>query len=358
MSRFLLMDIGAGTMDVLYYDTEADLHYKAVVKSPVRHIAERAAEITGDLLVTGVEMGGGPLSDVLKKKAEKAQVVMSASSALTIHHNRDKVRSWGIKIVKDADIQDLMQDARYSLLTVGDIDLARIRNIVETFGVPFSFDMVGACVQDHGTPPDGMSHLDYRHSIFKETLDEHPFPHALLYRDNDVPATLNRLRSVADSLHMLPADERYVMDSGMAAILGSSMDPLARSKDKVLVLDVATSHTLGAALEGEEIAGFFEYHTRDISVDRLDDLLRQLADGELAHERILQEGGHGAYIRKAFGFDAVEAIVSTGPKRSLVAGSRLPIALGAPLGDNMMTGTVGLLEAIRRHKGLKSISYT
>ena len=87
MSKFLLIDIGAGTMDVLYYDTEADLHYKAVVKSPVRHIAERAAEITGDLLVTGVEMGGGPVSNVLKQKAEKAEVIMSASSAATININ-------------------------------------------------------------------------------------------------------------------------------------------------------------------------------------------------------------------------------------------------------------------------------
>ena len=157
--------------------------------------------------------------------------------------------------------------------------------------------------------------------------------------------------------YILPADEIYVMDSGMAAILGSSMDPLARSKGKTLVLDVATSHTLGAALDGEEIAGFFEYHTRDISLDRLDYLLQKLADGELEHEKILEEGGHGAYTRKAFGFDAVEIIVSTGPKRSLVEGSKLPITPGAPLGDNMMTGTVGLLEAIRKRKGLKPISY-
>ena len=34
MSRFLMVDIGAGTMDVLWYDTNTDLHYKAVVKSP------------------------------------------------------------------------------------------------------------------------------------------------------------------------------------------------------------------------------------------------------------------------------------------------------------------------------------
>ena len=358
MSRFLLLDIGAGTMDVLYYDTEADLHYKAVVKSPVRHIAESTAKITGDLLVTGVEMGGGPLSDVLKQKAQNHHIVMSASSAATIHHNPDRVRALGIEIVDDADIRGLMHVARYNLLTVGDIELERIRSIVNAFGVPFSFDIVGACVQDHGTPPDGMSHLDYRHSIFKAALDADPFPHALLYRSDDVPLMLNRLRSVAEGLQELPAEEIYVMDSGMAAILGSSMDPRARSKQKVLVLDVATSHTLGAALEGEEIAGFFEYHTRDITVDRLDDLLRKLADGQLVHPQILKQGGHGAYTRKSFGLEAVEAVISTGPKRRLTAGSRMPITPGAPLGDNMMTGTVGLLEAIRRRNGLEPISYT
>jgi hypothetical protein len=30
---------------------------------------------------------------------------------------------------------------------------------------------------------------------------------------------------------------------------------------------------------------------------------------------------------------------------------------GAPLGDNMMTGCVGLLEALRRRKGLEPILY-
>ena len=33
MSRFLMVDIGAGTMDVLWYDSRIDLHYKAVVGS-------------------------------------------------------------------------------------------------------------------------------------------------------------------------------------------------------------------------------------------------------------------------------------------------------------------------------------
>jgi uncharacterized protein (DUF1786 family) len=114
---------------------------------------------------------------------------------------------------------------------------------------------------------------------------------------------------------------------------------------------------VGAALEGGEMAGFFEYHTSDITLERLEILLKELADGKLEHERILKEGGHGAYIRRSFGFGAADLILATGPKRKLVENSRLPITFGAPLGDNMMTGTVGVLEAIRRREGLRPISY-
>jgi uncharacterized protein (DUF1786 family) len=147
------------------------------------------------------------------------------------------------------------------------------------------------------------------------------------------------------------------MDSGMAAILGGSMDVLAHNKKRVVILDVATSHTVGAALLGAELAGFFEYHTSDITLERLEDLLVELCDGNIEHPRILAEGGHGAYLRRAIGFQNVDVIIATGPKRRLVEGSKFPIAFGAPLGDNMMTGTVGLLEALRRRKRLATINY-
>lgn len=355
MSRFLIADIGAGTMDVLYLDTESGLHYKAVTKSPVLYLAEKAASLPGNLVITGREMGGGPISNVLRKRAQEAEVVMSVSSAATIHHNLDRVRSWGIRVVENSQGEQLRKHPRYSTLTIGDLQLERLQQIVGGLGVSFSFDMVGICAQDHGTPPQGVSHLDYRHNLFKASLDESPFPHALLYKADEVPITLNRLRSIVESARMLPTDEIYVMDSGMAAILGATMDPHARPKKRVLVLDVATSHTIGAAIDAGEIAGFFEYHTRDITPERLESLLRALADGKLEHQKILKEGGHGAYIRKAFGFQAAEIIVATGPKRELLRGSRLPIVFGAPLGDNMMTGAVGLLEAITRRKALKPI---
>jgi uncharacterized protein (DUF1786 family) len=357
MSRFLMVDIGAGTMDVLYFDDDSGLHYKAVARSPVLHLADRAARLPGKLLITGCEMGGGAISQVLRKIAEDTEVLMTASAAMTLHHHPDRVRGWGIRIIDDAEAERLGSSGRFSRLEIGDLEMERLEQLVRGFGVPFEFDVVGVCAQDHGMPPEGVSHLDYRHNLLKSRLDKDPFPHASLYHADQVPATFNRLRSIAASAARLATGDVYVMDSGMAAILGASMDVNAGTKERILVLDVATSHTVGAALVRGEIAGFFEYHTHDITVEKLDQLLIDLAEGRLEHRRVLKEGGHGAYIRKAIGFDAIEAIVATGPKRRLVEQSSLSFTFGAPWGDNMMTGTVGLLEAIRRVNGMKPIRY-
>ncbi len=354
-TRTLMIDVGAGTMDVLAFDTASPLHYKAVVRSPVALISEEADRLPGDLLLTGCEMGGGALSEVLRERARSAQVVVTASAAMTLHHSPDRVRAWGIQIVDDTTAARLARGGSFRILELTDLPMARLEQIVTAFGIPFDFDVVAVCAQDHGMPPDQVSHLDYRHQIYQHLLDRSPHPESVLFEASEVPETLNRLRSIARTARRLPAKEVYVMDSGFAAILGASMDRRARGLDRVLVLDVATSHTVGAALAGEKIAGFFEYHTRDISVERLDSLLRELADGELSHQRVLSEGGHGAYLREAIGFDNVQAIIATGPKRALAASSQLPLTFGAPFGDNMMTGNVGMLEAIRRRKGLPPI---
>jgi uncharacterized protein (DUF1786 family) len=357
MSKFLLIDVGAGTMDVLSYDDATGVHYKAVVKSPVQYISERASSLPGNLLISGREMGGGRLSEVLRNRSRTAEVLMTHSSALTISHQPDKVRSLGIRLIKDEEAMRLSKREDYSNLMLGDIQIDHLGQIVKDLGVPFEFDVLGICAQDHGMPPEGVSHLDHRHRLFKDVLDKTPSPLALLYTADEVPHTFNRLRSIAETGGALSVRRVYVMDSGMAAILGASMDFEARKRRNILVLDVATSHTVGAALADGELAGFFEYHTRDITAEKLDLLIRGLADGKLDHEQILREGGHGAYMRRTLGFDSIEMIVATGPKRRLVENSRLPITYGAPFGDNMMTGTVGLLEAIRRREGKPPIIY-
>jgi uncharacterized protein (DUF1786 family) len=357
MGRYLMLDVGAGTLDMLCYDTDHDLHYKAVVRSPVRVLADEIRHASGNLVVTGGEMGGGPVSQALIDRARTAQVVMSAPSAATIHHDRERVARHGIRVVDRSEAEQLKTDSRFQHVKTGDLQPDRLQRLVEGMGVPFEFDAVAICAQDHGVAPPGVSHLDFRHQSFTAALERDPVPQALMYRSDEVPESMNRLLTIADDALHLPADRVYVMDSGMAAILGASMDRLATDKEKILVLDIATSHTVGAAMQKGRLCGFFEYHTKDITVDRLDQLLKALPEGRLSHRQILDEGGHGAYSRTAFDFADVQLILSTGPRRRLIASSSLPITLGAPWGDNMMTGTVGLLEAVRQREGLPSITY-
>jgi len=349
--------VGAGTLDVLFYDDRSGLHYKAAVRSPVLYLAEQAQSMSGNLLITGVEMGGGVLLDVLSRHARGARVIISGSAARTLSHNPQRIREAGLEIIEDSQAATIAGSGEYTLLKLCDFPREHLESIVASFGVPFEFDIVGVCAQDHGLPPEGKSHLDFRHEIIKTALDRTPSPESLLYEKESVPPFLNRLKSMAETAADLPCAEVYVMDSGIAAIIGASMDFQLKGKRRFIVLDIATSHTVCAAMENDEIAGVVEYHTRDLSLEKLESLLVDLAEGKLVHRQVLAEGGHGAYIRKAFGFEAVELIVATGPKRRLVEKTKLPVSFGAPLGDNMMTGTAGLLEAIKRRKGLKFSLY-
>ncbi len=350
MSRYLLIDVGAGTLDLLCHDESTGEHFKAVLKSPLRTIANAIRNLNGDLLVTGVEMGGGRIASLLKERAQSHRVVMSTESAATIHHDPERVKSFGIEIVGPEEARSLADRPEFAHIALADIEPARIQMLVEGLGIPFKFDTIGLCAQDHGVAPRGVSHLDFRHQLFANALDRLPFPHALVFPADSIPETFNRLRCMARTASTLPADEIYVMDSGMAAIQGACCDPLCRDMQQFMVLDIATSHTVGAAIAGGEIAGFFEYHTRDITVEKLDRLLRQLPGGEISHARILGEGGHGAYTRRRFDYSENEIIITTGPQRAMMADSSLPLSNGAPWGDNMMTGTVGILEAIRKLK--------
>jgi uncharacterized protein (DUF1786 family) len=350
MKNILAIDIGAGTMDILCYDPQEKMHYKAVVKSPVRTLAANIAATTGNLVVSGVEMGGGPVTETMIERAQTADVKISSHAAATLHHDPARVKAMGIEVVSDEMVAALKNDTGYTPVTLQDIDAERIQQIVEGFGLAFEFEAVAVCAQDHGAAPAGVSHLEFRHNLFKERLDRSPYPHMLMFTPRTLPSEFNRLNSIARAAAQLPTREVFVMDSGMAAIMGASLDPAARLHKTLMVLDVATSHTVGAVLTDGMLQASFEYHTHDMTLKRLEQLMQDLPEGNLSHAQILAEGGHGAYLREAPGGGAVEAIVATGPKRRLLAGSSLQITWGAPWGDNMMTGCVGLLEALFRRQ--------
>jgi uncharacterized protein (DUF1786 family) len=235
----------------------------------------------------------------------------------------------------------------------GDIVVEDMVAILESMGIEPVVDFLGICVQDHGTPEEEISSLDFRHHILKGIIDEDPRPSAFLFEAHRIPPYLRRMRAVAMDARGIPSGKVYLMDTGMAAVLGASSDRSARGKGCIIVLDIASSHTLGALMVDGEIGGFFEYHTSAITPEILETLIMDLAAGRLSHEKILSEGGHGAYTRKALGLDAVETILATGPKRGIVSQIGVEgIVPGAPFGDNMMTGTAGLILAMAEREGL------
>jgi uncharacterized protein (DUF1786 family) len=352
MGKILAIDIGAGTQDVLILDPSTKEHLKWVAKAPTRLLAEKLSSSKKDILITGDTMGGGPGSQAIKELARTRTIFMTPQAASTIHNNLDKVRGLGIKVITEQEARDNLPSGRFDHIITGDIFPKQLQTIMANMGIGFDFEYVLLAVQDHGVPPPNVSTLDFRHQFIKAALEKTPLPESILYPADKIPAYLTRMQSVTDRAKEIPAHQIFVMDTGMAAILGASLEPSCKGLSKTMVVDIATSHTLAATLMGREITGLFEYHTHNLTVERLEELMIKLAEGQLSHQGILAEGGHGAYIRKGIGFKNLEAIIVTGPKRHLAKGLSFKIIHGAPLGDNMMTGPVGLLEALNRKESL------
>jgi len=354
MARFLAIDVGASTLDGLFLDTNSGDQFKFVAKSPTRALAERILACRSRrMVITGLQMGGGPVTAAIKAKARDCRVMMTPSAAETIHHRRERIESIGVTLISQKEAEREAKKRDTARFKTGDIVAENVLTAARSLGIEPAFDYFGICVQDHGTPEARISSLDFRHHILKEIIDRDPTPVAFLFEADRIPPFLRRMRAAATDAKGIPSGKIYLMDTGMAAILGASSDPRARGGKPIIVLDIASSHTLGALILDGEIAGFFEYHTSAITPEILRTLIIDLAEGRLSHERILSEGGHGAYTRKAVGFDAVGIILATGPKRGMVRQTGVEgIIFGAPFGDNMMTGTAGLTLAIAQREGI------
>jgi len=354
MARFLAIDVGASTLDAMFLDSNSGDQFKFVAKSPTRALAERIMACRSNrILITGHQMGGGPVTEAIKAKTRQCRVMMTRSAAETIHHRKERITSLGVTLIPSKAVKLEAKKRNTSCFKAGDVVAEDISTMLKSMGIEPIVDFLGICVQDHGTPKGSISSLDFRHQIFKGIIDKEPRPSAFLFGADQIPSYLRRMRAAAMDAKRIPSGKIYLMDTGMAAILGASSDPSARGKRAIMVLDMASSHTLGALVLDGEIGGFFEYHTRAITPEILEALIVDLAEGRLSHEKIVSEGGHGAYTRKAVGLGAVEIILATGPKRRILRGVGIDgIVPGAPFGDNMMTGTGGLILAMAEREGV------
>jgi uncharacterized protein (DUF1786 family) len=207
-------------------------------------------------------------------------------------------------------------------------------------------------VFDHGDAPPGYSDRQFRFDYLDERIRSHNRLSAFAYRAEQIPAIMTRLHAVARSAQVSLAGgiPLVVMDTAPAAVLGARFDPLVAARSRVMIANVGNFHTLAFRLGPGGIEGVFEHHTGLLDLPVLEELLVALADGSLKHADVFEHHGHGALLYSSDALSLQEndgfGVVVTGPRRSLMRGSRLRPYFAVPFGDMMIAGCFGLLAGV------------
>ena len=187
--------------------------------------------------------------------------------------------------------------------------------------------------------------LGDRFEKIKEKLPEPMEPETFAMEAEEVPEYFTRMQSVIKSLAKdNPEFKPVLMDTKFASIAGVCYDKEVLKLNSFVVMDIGNGHTTVASIEEGKIQGVFEHHTRDLTPQRLEELVLALADGTIKHEDVHGEGGHGAFALNPI--SKLEKVIVAGPKRALIEGTDLDYYHAAPGGDVMMTGTVGLVKSM------------
>ncbi len=283
-------------------------------------------------------MGGGPVAWAIRDHAAAGlPVTAEPEAALTLHDDLTHVQEMGV-MLRDAAMDGALE------ITMGDIQRDALEAVLERFdmGTP---QLWCAAVQDHGHQPHG-SNRAFRFAHWRAFLEGGGMLTGALYREP--PAYLTRMHSVLSQV-----DEGRVMDTGMAAVIGAGCDPWVSShlKEGVVVVNLGNQHALAALVSQDRVFGLFEHHTGALKAASLSRWIQRFRQGDLAHEEVLSDGGHGCAYHPdgppTFGFKAVAV---TGPQRAMAEG--LGWILAAPFGNMMLTGCYGLIRAFHLSQGI------
>jgi uncharacterized protein (DUF1786 family) len=342
--RILTVDVGTGTQDILIFEagTVIENAVQLIMPSPTALMADRVKQATtdrADLVLTGVTMGGGPDHWAIEAHLRAGlRVYATADAARTFDDDLARVEAMGVRIV---DRVDGLNGARR--LELRDFYWPELIQALEAFGVSTAFDAVAIAVFDHGAAPPGVSDRRFRFDYLREQVERGTGLEGFGFLADSVPARMTRMQAVAATWTGSPP--LFLMDTGPAAILGSLDDPALGNADVALIVNLGNFHTIAAVLDGRRIAGLFEHHTGELSTSELEHYLEKLRDGTISNDEVFADMGHGALIDRTPAAPAVIGV--TGPRRGLLAGSRLRPVFAVPHGDMMLTGCFGLLRALR-----------
>ena len=351
--KILTVDVGTGTQDIFLYDSKVHIEngFKLVVPSPTMIVyrqVKAATQAQRPILISGVMMGGGPSAWAVEAHVRAGlKTFATPKAAKTLNDDLDKVRALGIEIVSDDEATSLPESVKR--IEFLDFNLAAIQQAFSPFGVDLSdLDAIAVAVFDHGDAPTGISDRQFRFDYLDKCIRARNSLSAFAFLADDIPPIMTRLQAVVQSAGELDCP-LVVMDTAPAAVLGASYDPVVAQREQKILVNVGNFHTLAFRMGEKGVEGVFEHHTGEIDLQRLESLLRALADGSLKHEDVFNDMGHGAllYSNEVFEFGKDDFdIVVTGPRRSIFANRpTLRPYYAVPFGDMMIAGCFGLLAA-------------
>lgn len=351
--KILTVDVGTGTQDIYLYDSRLDLEngLKLVVPSPtmmVHHQLREATRRKKAVLLSGVTMGGGPSAWAAEDHVRAGlPVYATPEAARSFNDELAAVAEMGIQVIGEEEAARLPEDVLR--VELRDFDFKAIAGALSRFGVSLDdLAAVAVAVFDHGNSPPGYSDRQFRFDYLDQRIRLENRLSAFAFRSEDVPAIMTRLQAVVQSAAGVDAP-LVVMDTAPAAVLGATFDPRVSARQRVLIANVGNFHTLAFRLGPAGIEGVFEHHTGLIDLPKLENLLQLLAGGEIKHADVFGDHGHGALMYDPTPLPLTEGdfgLAVTGPRRSLLRGSKLRPYFAVPFGDMMIAGCFGLLASV------------
>ena len=298
--RFLAIDVGMGTQDILLYDSRQNIEncIKMVLPSQTRIVAQQVAGATRlkqDIVLVGETMGGGPSTGAVKRHIEAGfRVYATEKAALTLNDDLDRVKGMGVVIISEDEAQEL----NATRIWMRDVDKQALEKALSLFGIK-SPDKFAVAVQDHGYSPDTSNRV-YRFDYFRKIIEAGGTLDSLVYKGK-IPDRFTRMKAVERTL-----PGALLMDTGFAAVKGALLDEAASYP--CFVVNIGNGHTLASVVDGKKLLSLFEHHTHQMTTNKLDDYLKRLCEGTLDFQEVFDDGGHGCYIRDAIGLEDLGSI--------------------------------------------------
>ena len=342
--RILAIDIGAGTQDILLFDSKKKIENctSLVLPTPSKIFAEKLKAIESHVYIYGDVIGGGSLTQgILRHHKKGYRVLMDESAAYSIRNDLDEVKAMGI------EVGDRPGPDRFQELMIQEIDLPLLQEFLSRFGEDFNFDVIAIAVQDHGVSPKGVSDRAFRFESMESMLRRDNRPESFHFLEESVPAHLLRMRSAVKATRRTFSGPILVMDTSFSAILGCIEEVNGPS----LIVNVGNGHTIAALLIERRIEGLYEHHTHELTPRKLEHDLDLFVRGELSSRKVFEENGHGAITLKPFYGDV--SVFVTGPNRDIFKETSFKFVYAAPAGNTMMTGPMGLIKVAQFRFGPK-----